>query len=466
MKGIMKSFKHYKTKVYDKWSPTTKIMFWLAVLAISLTVIFGVLSLLSNTSNQEISEDIVKTRLGHADRLLEGGMTKDALEIYIDLLEKVSEKNYPEHYAHIKSKEGRCYLNLVLMGENQEDNIKKAILAFEDALKIYTDEEYPFDYGNIQNDIGNSYYILAEIRNREDNLEKAILAFEKALKVYRNKRLVQTIDIGEGIKLGIYKVEEYVNYAGVQVGLGNAYSSLAEVRDKKNNLEKAIDAYKYALDVYTIDKHPSEYAAAQNNLGIAYFTIAEFQDIWGKLNSTQKAILAIEEALKVYTVENDSLRYADAKNNLGLAYTTRGKFVSGEGNIEKAINAFEDALKVYSFEENPDSYAGAKSNRGAAYPLLANSRDKEENLEKAILDFEDALRVYNIKDYPIKYALNQYNIGLAHKYLATYKNKEENLEKAISAFEESLKIYTPENYPDWHNIVKLELEKAKQQREL
>ncbi|OYT41998.1 MAG: hypothetical protein B6U86_01340, partial [Candidatus Altiarchaeales archaeon ex4484_43] len=100
------------------------------------------------------------------------------------------------------------------------------------------------------------YRTLAEVRNKEENLTKAIRAYEEALK--------------------IRTVEKYpVNYATTQNNLGNAYRTLAEVRNKEENLTKAIRAYEEALKIYTVEKYPVNYATTQNNLGNAYSRLAE-----------------------------------------------------------------------------------------------------------------------------------------------------------------------------------------------
>ena len=53
------------------------------------------------------------------------------------------------------------------------------------------------------------------------------------------------------------------------------YSILAEVREKEENVKIAIRAYEAALEIYTIEKYPLDYATTQNNLRIAYGILAE-----------------------------------------------------------------------------------------------------------------------------------------------------------------------------------------------
>ena len=60
--------------------------------------------------------------------------------------------------------------------------------AYEEALRVYTLDEYPVDYAMIQNNLGAAYRSLAEVRERAANLSKAVKAYEEALKIYTAER--------------------------------------------------------------------------------------------------------------------------------------------------------------------------------------------------------------------------------------------------------------------------------------
>ena len=98
-----------------------------------------------------------------------------------------------------------------------------------------------------------------------------------------------------------------------QNNLGTAYRTLSEVRDKEENLTKAIRAYEEALKIYTVEKYPVDYAMTQNNLGTAYRTLSEVRD---KEENLTKAIRAYEEALKIRTVEKYPLFHKWIMSNM------------------------------------------------------------------------------------------------------------------------------------------------------
>jgi len=101
---------------------------------------------------QKISKTILMTFINNADKLLGKNMTQDALKIYKDMLKVVSGKKEPGVYGHIKNNEGICYCNLAIL-LNKEENLTKAIRAYEEALKIYTVEKYPLFHKTIMSNM-------------------------------------------------------------------------------------------------------------------------------------------------------------------------------------------------------------------------------------------------------------------------------------------------------------------------
>jgi tetratricopeptide (TPR) repeat protein len=101
----------------------------------------------------------------------------------------------------------------------------------------------------------------------------------------------------------------------IQNNLGAAYWTLAEIRDKAKNSARAIVAYEEALRVYTLERHPEDYAMIQNNLGAAYRSLAA---VMAKKENLAKAINAYEKALKIYTAANYPLYHKRVTANLEL----------------------------------------------------------------------------------------------------------------------------------------------------
>ncbi|OYT59712.1 tetratricopeptide repeat protein, partial [Thermoplasmatales archaeon ex4484_30] len=115
------------------------------------------------------------------------------------------------------------------------------------------------------------------------------------------------------------------------------YLKLASVTNTKENLIKAIEAYKEALKVRTIETHPDGYATTQNNLGTAYLKLAS---VTNTKENLIKAIEAYKEALKVNPVKYFLLQKA-----LGDAYY-RLSLLENDENISKALGAYQKFLEI------------------------------------------------------------------------------------------------------------------------
>jgi hypothetical protein len=232
------------------------------------------------------------------------------------------------------------------------------------------------------------------------------------------------------------------NWATLQNNLGNAYRN--RVRgDSADNVEKAIAAYEAALTIRTREAGPREWAGANSNLGNAYGTRIRGD----RGENLEKAIAAHEAALTVYTRESLPADWAQMQRNLGTDYLNR---IRGEraDNVERAIAAFEAALTVYTRETLARDWAATQSILGNAYGSRIRG-DRADNLEKAIAAREAALTVRSRDTLPTEWAQTQRSLGT--DYVNRVRgDRADNLEKAIAAYEAALTVYTRAALPrDW-----------------
>jgi tetratricopeptide (TPR) repeat protein len=119
------------------------------------------------------------------------------------------------------------------------------------------------------------------------------------------------------------------------VGLGERESSEAR-------LEEAVAAYRAALQEYTRDRVPLEWAATQTNLGVALYALGARESGTAQL---EEAIAAYRAALQEYRRDQVPLDWATTQNNLGIALLTLG---ARETGTARAKAAFGEALKILS----------------------------------------------------------------------------------------------------------------------
>lgn len=135
---------------------------------------------------------------------------------------------------------------------DRESNLKRAIESYKKILSLHTIEKTPERYASTQNNLGNTYNGLSEVRDKESNLGQAITAYNEALRVRTLDRFPQ-------------------HYATTQNNLGNAYSRLSEVRDKEGNLARAIGCYTEALKVRTREAFPWYFVETSWNMAVTLY---------------------------------------------------------------------------------------------------------------------------------------------------------------------------------------------------
>ena len=86
-------------------------------------------------------------------------------------------------------------------------NLQKAVEAYQAALRVYTEKDFPYGWAKTQTNLGNVYYGLP-IGDRAANLQKAIDAYQAALRVYTEKDFP-------------------TDWAWSQTALGTAYAGLS-----------------------------------------------------------------------------------------------------------------------------------------------------------------------------------------------------------------------------------------------
>ncbi|MFV0680392.1 MAG: hypothetical protein ACK5NW_08930, partial [Ottowia sp.] len=151
--------------------------------------------------------------------------------------------------------------------------------------------------------------------------------------------------------------------AAMWVALGNALATCGQQQGQRAELEQAVAAYEQALEVYTRERVPLDWAATQNNLGAALQTLGQRESGTDRL---AQAVAAYEQALDVYTRERVPLDWAMTQNNLGNALRALGERESGTDRLAQAVAAYGQALKEHTRERVPLDWAMTHNNLGAA----------------------------------------------------------------------------------------------------
>jgi hypothetical protein len=91
-------------------------------------------------------------------------------------------ENYPQEYAILYNNIAIAYLSMPMSSEGESFRQGLAVQSFEIALKHINLIEHPREYAMLQNNLGNALQYLVSSHPVDNNL-RAILAYNEALKV-------------------------------------------------------------------------------------------------------------------------------------------------------------------------------------------------------------------------------------------------------------------------------------------
>jgi len=288
--------------------------------------------------------------------------------------------------------------------------IKLAIQTYRLGLKNTQPEENPKAFAMLQNNLGTVHSDFAHHQDAADNLGHAVNAYKEALR-FRQPESAP------------------LKYASTQNNLGTAYWHLAQHANAPENLKWAIAAYSQAAQYYNPDEQPDSYAMIQNNLGTAYWNLAQISPMEesaegsGHFMAQEWLLLAVNaynNALRFRTLQVAPGSYASTQNNLGTAYWQLANQTGQEASASKeylqlGIRAYEAALKAADFlkgqgllsQLNFDPFA-THSNTGLVHYQLAtdfaegfSQEAQQQHLDQALTHHVQAMTGW--KDKPDLY---------------------------------------------------------------
>ena len=236
-----------------------------------------------------------------------------------------------------------------------------------------------------------------------------------------------------GEELQIYKARAFS-------GKGRALQAIPG--DNVELLSQAKTAYEQALPILKELGSDEEIAEAQMNYGLVLQSLVSFN-----LAKMTDSIQAYQEALQVFTWDSYPQEYAILHNNIAIAYLSMSTGSQKQYLFEGlAVQSFEVALKRINLIEHPREYAMLQNNLGNALQYLPSSHPFENN-QKAVAAYDEALKVRNPRDTPIEYAntiSNKANalINLPDSLRRPEAGNQQNISQARAYYQQALEIFT------------------------
>ena len=226
----------------------------------------------------------------------------------------------------------------------------------------------------------------------------------------------------------------------------------------RGHFSEAVDEYRRALEERTKDAKPLEWAQTQKELGDALRGQAE-EDAVGAESARlrNEAVGAYRRALEVWTREAQPREWAETQFSIGGVQRGLGEQAGEEESarlLGQAVASYRRALEVWSADTQPQWWAKAEENLG--YTLLAllersDSVDSARILVEAGETFRRALQVWTKEAQPGDWARTQNNLGIVLLRRARQTRGAESArhsEAAAVAFRHALEVWTPDTYPE------------------
>jgi tetratricopeptide (TPR) repeat protein len=260
--------------------------------------------------------------------------------------------------------------------------------------------------------------------------------------------------------LQIFTVERYpLQYARTCARLGYAYQR-AHAKSSADDQERAIACYKEALCIYEQKYCPEQRAEVQTELGKLYT-----QSITGKAEENIALALSYHEAaLASIRKDMSPTTWATIQINLGDTYLRFGNKDHGFYR-ERALACYRKALSVYTLYRYPREWAAIHVRLAAIFQSYAEWQRCERDicLRCAIVCSEAALLVYSIDAFPIEYAATLVYLGYLHSIRAD-NDQISNLEQACRCYRRALRVFTRQDFPEECELVLSNLSEAEGKR--
>ncbi|MBX3568484.1 MAG: caspase family protein [Rhizobiaceae bacterium] len=314
----------------------------------------------------------------------DAALLRQAVELYQPAIDRFEVEQDVQLWASAYTNFGKTLLALGEI-ENSADTLNMAGRAFEAALSVTDREQAPLIWGAAQNNIGNVYHALG-LRSLDANVSagrhlQSVVAYTMAMQeLTRDKVPLQ--------------------WAATQNNLANAYQALAyRQRDPAQSmsyLNQSADAQRAALTEMTQERAPLMWASVKTNLGRTLMMIGQAARTPAEgLPRFAEAVAAAREALQVLTVQKFPSQFAAAQVTLGQALQLTAQASAGAEAKSQALAAAEAAqraaLDIYG-TDRPFDRASAQHDLGLTLMMQGEAQPERYAQAEDVYRAEQALR--------------------------------------------------------------------------
>jgi tetratricopeptide (TPR) repeat protein len=293
----------------------------------------------------------IATTLLRQSRLPEGAaaqdLTKRAEQLYREALATYPYEQTPDQWTVVHARLGYALSTL-----GQAD---QALAAFRTALQPCMLETPTLECRLVQSEYASFLKSLGKRLEGAvgvERLRESVAAYRVALQLCRQEKDLRA-------------------QSSTQSELGNALAELGtrvSVQESLQLLTEAAEQYREVLSLYRQVGTPEDSAAVRLRLaGALTWLVQKFMGGGESPRLLKEALEAVQESLVVYTFERHPSQWAEAQVQLGHVLMKKSGLVLKEGGgmreaeaielMEQAIKAFERSLRVYTPEKAPKQKA-------------------------------------------------------------------------------------------------------------
>jgi tetratricopeptide (TPR) repeat protein len=164
-------------------------------------------------------------------------------------------------------------------------------------------------------------------------------------------------------------------------------------------------------------------------------------------DSLKASVGYIQHALEDWTHDRDPLEWAMAQRNLGRTLCDQSNLNMDNALLHPAVDAFQNAMSVYQSRSDRVDVAEIQSQLGSLFEAIARYEPGRENIGKAVEYYRAALSGIDPKKFPNLWGETQIALGNALRVLSFWDKGTKDIEDAIAANREALKVYSKQTNP-------------------
>jgi tetratricopeptide (TPR) repeat protein len=227
-----------------------------------------------------------------------------------------------------------CYTGMGI-AQKQCGNFSDAIICYEKALAITSQESMKIEAAYCYNNLGNVY-------RKQGNFPKAMDSFEKAISCF-------------------LEMKEELSASDCLNNIGNLYMD-------NGDPFRALDYYNRSVQIEAVQKDNYRLVSRYKNLADAYFTLKDFTN----------ATMFLDKALNLAERTNDKSLLASCYSQVGNIHVHKGSAETGILYLKKASDMFESIGAKAEQAETLVELAGAELSAGRIDESFGHARAGEQ----------------------------------------------------------------------------------------